>query len=1007
MKTMSPIVRITLGLLFIMVSLLLVSEFIGLIPDKQRSLFEARKTIAQTLAIQVSIDVSHGHLSEAEQAMTLLHKAQNIESIGLRQINGELLFSVGDHLTDWVRPKAGHSTYSHLLLPIYQSSGHWGTLEVRFQSEQSLMGEVFDGQTILGVILFVSIAGYFSYWLFLKRALRELDPAAVIPDRVKTALNALSDGLVILDPQGQMLFANASFCHESKQQLENLIGKPLSSLAWDTEHASFVSHSMLPWNKLLNKQRDVGITPLKLVLADQSRLSFSVKTTRIDDAQGQLQGVIVALSDHTKLEQSHEELKLVLVELELSKVEITVQNKALKKLASYDPLTGILNRRALFERLEALIAQSLRSEQAYSCLMVDIDHFKRINDTYGHAIGDIAIKAMSDTLMEMTRPEDLVGRYGGEEFVVVLKGAEPEKALEIAERIRVAVSEIEIDAEGDTLTFTASFGVTTDATASVSPKDIVDQADQGLYAAKSGGRNKVVHFDAQHKSQAKIDAVQANEGVDPLILGAKKNSSKPNVVSTLRGDAVTPDTSVDVMELDIKSRLEQVKHEKGVAIVVVGSNTIEQAGIILGDHFANMLHARVYSILFQSLGLDQLSPDFHALQSQMSLHRLNRSQFVIIISEITSERDVSNITQGLTLVLKTTMTLAEQSVLVVPYFGASWTVDQQMSEKKLLSHALAAQLDAQHRNQESCAFYNAEFEQGLRLQLRLSSHLRKSLQHNGLFLEYLPQIDSKRGCVSGFEALVRWHHPDIGMVHHEDLVNIAEQSGINSDIAKWLLVTALKQLKQWQKLSKRNDLFVTVNFSLSQLHDLNSAHTILDIIKNSGLLSQHLSIDITESVKLQHRADALEVVTELHKAGVKIVLDGFGTERTSLASLKELSVDGIKIDRNVISNIGRHAIDTEIATSLINMAHRIGVKVIADGVVNKQQLSQLHQLHCYEVQGEYYSKALLKEQATTFLQSEIAIEKYIGGDKKEQVSGDISLTGVLNKYQESTHSLVT
>jgi diguanylate cyclase (GGDEF)-like protein len=176
--------------------------------------------------------------------------------------------------------------------------------------------------------------------------------------------------------------------------------------------------------------------------------------------------------------------------------QIQVQNKKLHRLANFDHLTGLLNRRAFFDKGDRCFAEYQESGKPLACVMCDIDKFKRINDNHGHSSGDEAIRAVTDFLKDMVRSSDLVGRYGGEEFCLVLPGATQEVAERISERIR---SRIEVEAGKNVtsvpgLTITSSFGVALLAPATKSLADLIDQADQALYYSKENGRNRVTTF---------------------------------------------------------------------------------------------------------------------------------------------------------------------------------------------------------------------------------------------------------------------------------------------------------------------------------------------------------------------------------------------------------------------------------------------------------------------------------------------------------------------------------
>jgi diguanylate cyclase (GGDEF)-like protein len=195
----------------------------------------------------------------------------------------------------------------------------------------------------------------------------------------------------------------------------------------------------------------------------------------------------------TQLHQINEALRRTLAELEASREQVRRQNDELQQLASRDPLTGCLNRRAFFEMLEDMFVAARERNKSFCCVMTDIDHFKQFNDRYGHAVGDDVIRAVVHTLQNALRPDDLLCRYGGEEFCIILPHTDLDRAGEIAKRLR---AEVEMHAgqsvrSADGLKITSSFGVSELTREMRDPAELIDRADTALYESKNNGRNQV------------------------------------------------------------------------------------------------------------------------------------------------------------------------------------------------------------------------------------------------------------------------------------------------------------------------------------------------------------------------------------------------------------------------------------------------------------------------------------------------------------------------------------
>jgi len=229
---------------------------------------------------------------------------------------------------------------------------------------------------------------------------------------------------------------------------------------------------------------------LELSGADGEAQALSVNCAPIAGPDGALRGALVTLTDLTELEAQKAELEDLVQTLAESRHEIAGKNEELQKLASTDPLTGCFNRRELFERAQELSALSARTGEPVACIMFDIDLFKMINDTHGHQAGDNVLRAVSDILHTCAREQDVVGRFGGEEFCIILPGADEHDAARVAERIRAAIAAEPIAG----LSVTASLGVADNRGGGISIDDLCHNADRALYQAKEQGRNRVECF---------------------------------------------------------------------------------------------------------------------------------------------------------------------------------------------------------------------------------------------------------------------------------------------------------------------------------------------------------------------------------------------------------------------------------------------------------------------------------------------------------------------------------
>ncbi|MDH3390073.1 MAG: GGDEF domain-containing protein, partial [Gammaproteobacteria bacterium] len=247
------------------------------------------------------------------------------------------------------------------------------------------------------------------------RTLRQLDPSAVIPDRVNAAFDTLSEGVIIIDEDEQILLANKAFCEKIGRDPITVLGAKASELKWERVSKE-KSGTELPWLEVLKTGKNTIGAQFKLKSDEGGVFKFAINASPILSPEGKPQGVLITLDDITAIEEQNVQLQTMVERLEKTQAVVQEQNKELSYLATRDSLTGCLNRRSFSEQFEMLFRASREDGTELCCIMVDLDHFKSVNDNFGHATGDEVIKMLAEILKMSTRKDDLVGRYGGEEF---------------------------------------------------------------------------------------------------------------------------------------------------------------------------------------------------------------------------------------------------------------------------------------------------------------------------------------------------------------------------------------------------------------------------------------------------------------------------------------------------------------------------------------------------------------------------------------------------------------
>ena len=377
-------------------------------------------------------------------------------------------------------------------VPLHQDGKRRATLELRFRERdaESLASSLI-AHPLVRVLAFFGVFGFIAYGLYMKRTLRHLDPSAVIPTRVQATLDMMTEGVVVIDPQDDVVLANEAFARRFGLRPVDLMGRKASSLGWRDADGREIA-STLPWVRSMEDGSSFVGETLTLNRSARERVVLTVNGAPVLDGWGRSTGVIVTFDDVTELERSRAELQAALTELEKSRDEIRLQNEELQLLARRDPLTGISNRRSFMEDAEPLFEQARRDDLSLACMMVDIDHFKAVNDNHGHLTGDEVIRRVADGLVTQLGGQGVVGRYGGEEFCALLPGATPEQAEALAERVRRHVGTPGFAS----VDVTVSIGLAFPRDGARSMTALIDQADQALYASKENGRDRVTRFDA-------------------------------------------------------------------------------------------------------------------------------------------------------------------------------------------------------------------------------------------------------------------------------------------------------------------------------------------------------------------------------------------------------------------------------------------------------------------------------------------------------------------------------
>ena len=346
--------------------------------------------------------------------------------------------------------------------------------------------------------------------------------------------------------------------------------------------------------------------------------------------------------------------------------------------------------------------------------------------------------------------------------------------------------------------------------------------------------------------------------------------------------------------------------------------------------------------------------------------RLGGDEFVLILTEYEDESLSAGILQRVTDTLAQPLEVAGQAFFLTCSMGVSVYPTDGTDPEKLIEYADIAMYRAKELGRNNFQFYTAAMNERVMERLRIESALRNALERKEFVLHYQPQIDLRSGQVVGMEALIRWLHPELGMVPPARFIGLAEETGLIVPIGAWVLRTACEQNKAWQRAGLGN-LSIAVNLSARQFAQQDLAASIAAVLHDSGLAPQYLDIELTESLIMSDVERTVDHLHQLKALGVQLSIDDFGTGYSSLSYLKRFPIDVLKIDQSFVHDISLNPDDAAIVVSIIALAHNLKLHVIAEGVETQEQLAYLRRHGCDEMQGYYFSRPLPAKEFEGFL----------------------------------------
>ncbi|WP_223702521.1 EAL domain-containing protein [Sutcliffiella deserti] len=392
----------------------------------------------------------------------------------------------------------------------------------------------------------------------------------------------------------------------------------------------------------------------------------------------------------------------------------------------------------------------------------------------------------------------------------------------------------------------------------------------------------------------------------------------------------------------IDNLLEKSKADRRIALLLIDLDRFKVVNDTLGHYMGDIILVKTSERLKETL------------EGDAQLFRIGGDEFVIVLQAATEEK-CSLLADALLKKFTSPFLIDDHEIIITPSIGISIYPENGESSEDLLKHADAAMYLAKENGKNNYRFYNTELNNSMARKMNIENGLRKAIEHQEFIIHYQPKIELQTQKIVGMEALLRWEHPELGIISPAEFIPIAEETGQIVLIGEWVLKTACKQNKAWQEAGFPS-LCVSVNVSVRQFQHNDFLCTVNKVLQETKLCPSYLELEITESI-VRNVKDTTEVLNSLRNLGVKTSIDDFGTGYSSLHILQKLPIDTIKIDKTFIDEIGKSN-QQSMVKAIIDLGLNLNLTVVAEGIEHDYQLKALLDNKCNIGQGYLFSKAL-------------------------------------------------
>ena len=396
------------------------------------------------------------------------------------------------------------------------------------------------------------------------------------------------------------------------------------------------------------------------------------------------------------------------------------------------------------------------------------------------------------------------------------------------------------------------------------------------------------------------------------------------------------------------------RHNEKVALLFLDLDRFKIYNDSLGHGFGDLLLKHVAERLRD------------CARKQDTVARIGGDEFLFVLTRVKDIAGAAIMAERITDEMSREFTIQGRTINISCSLGVSMFPEHGADSETLIKNADAAMYSAKDNGRNNFRFFTAEMHAQAVERLTLENDLRLALERKEFFLVYQPQMAIESGKLTGFEALIRWQHPERGLVPPDKFIPVAENSGLIVAIGEWVLRTACAQARKWQGDGLLT-VPVAVNVSAAQFRQEGFLALVRRVLLDTDLLPQYLELELTEGLLLSNADVIYSVLQELKDMGLKLAIDDFGTGYSSLSYLKQFPVNKLKIDRSFVRDVAVDPDDAAITISIIRLAKSMNLRVIAEGVETEAQLTFLREHQCDEIQGYYFSEPVSPDEAGMML----------------------------------------